>query len=99
MDHRLPAGYYYVANAGSNDLSAYSVAADGTPSLVGNDRRGRRHRCRPGRLAASRDGTKLYAETGGAGSIDEFQVNADGSLTSLGSVAGLGAGIEGIATD
>ena len=29
--------------------------------------------------------------------MDEFQVNSDGSLSALGSVAGLGAGIEGIA--
>ncbi len=27
-------GFYYVANAGSADLSEYTVAADGTPSLV-----------------------------------------------------------------
>lgn len=92
-------GYYYVANAGSADLSAYSVAANGLPSLVGTTGVVAATDAGPIDLAASRDGTKLYAETGGAGSIDEFQVNADGSLTSLGSVAGLGAGIEGIATD
>jgi 6-phosphogluconolactonase (cycloisomerase 2 family) len=41
----------------------------------------------------------VVAEAGGAGAVDEFQVNSDGSLSPLGSVAGLGAGIEGIAAD
>ena len=27
-------GFYYAANAGSNDISEYAVAANGTPSLV-----------------------------------------------------------------
>jgi hypothetical protein len=31
--------------------------------------------------------------------VDEFLVNSDGSFSALGSVAGLGAGIEGIAAD
>jgi hypothetical protein len=34
-----------------------------------------------------------------AGAVDEFHVDANGTLSPLGSVAGLGAGIEGIATD
>ncbi len=50
-------------------------------------------------MAASADGKYLYAEAGGAGAVDEFQVSSDGSLSPLGRVAGLGAGIEGIATD
>jgi hypothetical protein len=39
----------------------------------------------------------LYAEAGIAGAVDEFQIKPDGSLSPLGSVAGLGAGLEGIA--
>jgi hypothetical protein len=31
--------------------------------------------------------------------VDEFLVNSDGSFSAPGSVAGLGAGIEGIAAD
>ena len=30
-------GFYYVADAGSGDLSAYTVAANGVPSLVGTN--------------------------------------------------------------
>ena len=50
-------------------------------------------------MSVSADGSSLYVEAGAAGAVDEFQVSPDGSLSDLGSVAGLGAGIEGIATD
>jgi 6-phosphogluconolactonase (cycloisomerase 2 family) len=92
-------GYYYVANAGSNDLSAYSVAANGTPSLVGTTGVVGTTDGGPIDLAASVDGSTLYSEDGAVGAVDEFHVNADGSLSPLGSVAGLNVGIEGIATD
>jgi hypothetical protein len=48
-------------------------------------------------LAASVDGSTLYSEDGAAGAVDELHVNADGSLSPLGSVAGLNVGIEGTA--
>jgi hypothetical protein len=92
-------GFYYVANAGSNTLSAYAVAASGTLSLVGPTGVVAATDAGPIDMAASASGPYLYGEAGGAGAVDEFQVNSDGSLSPLGSVAGLGAGIEGIATD
>jgi 6-phosphogluconolactonase (cycloisomerase 2 family) len=90
-------GFYYAANTGSANLSEYTVAADGTPSLVtpvaatttGDG---------PEDLTASANGKYLYDEVGAAGAVDEFRINSDGSLTPIGSVPGLGAGIEGIAT-
>lgn len=92
-------GDYYVANAGSNSVSAYSVAPNGTPSLIGATGIVGMTDAGPIDMAASTDGSTLYVEAGGAGAVDEFHVNAGGSLSDLGSVAGLGAGIEGIATD
>lgn len=93
------AGYYFVANAGSNDISAYTVAANGTPSLVGATGVVATTDAGPIDMAVSSSGSYLYVEAGVAGAVDEFQVNSDGSLTDLGSVADLGPGIEGIAAD
>ena len=92
-------GYYYAANAGNNSVSAYSVASDGTPSLVGTTGVVATTDGGPIDMAASADGSTLYVEAGAAGAVDELHVNADGSLSDLGSVAGLGTGIEGIAAD
>jgi 6-phosphogluconolactonase (cycloisomerase 2 family) len=89
-------GFYYVANAGSADLSEYTVAADGTPSLVAAVA------AQTGTgsidLTASADGKYIYAEAGaGSGTVFELRINSDGSLSPIGSVPGLGADIEGIA--
>jgi len=91
--------YYYVANAGSNSLSAYSISSNGTPSLIGTTGVVASTDAGPIDMAASADGSTLFVEAGAAGAVDELHVNADGSLTDLGSVASLGAGIEGIAAD
>jgi hypothetical protein len=90
-------GFYYVANAGSADVSAYAVADNGTPSLVGATGAAATTDAGSIDLTASADGKYLYAEAGIAGAVDEFRINPDGSLNPLGSVADLGAGIEGIA--
>ena len=82
-------GYDYVANAGSNSVSAFSVAANGTPSLVGTTGIVGTTDAGPIDMAASADGSTLYVEAGGAGAVDEFHLNAGGSLSDLGSVAGL----------
>jgi hypothetical protein len=91
-------GFYYVANAGSADLSEYALAADGTPSLVAPVA------AKTGTgsidLTASADGRYLYAEAGaGGGTVFEFQINSNGSLSPIGSVPGLGGNIEGIASN
>src|SRR5205807_9799734 len=85
--------YYYVSNTGSNTLSGYTIAADGQPSLVGAT--GVVATTEPGPIdTTSPPGTTfLYAETGG-GTVDEFDVASDGTLTSLGVVGGLPVGIE-----
>jgi len=90
--------YYYVSNTGSNNLSGYTIAADGQPSLVGSN--GVVATTELGPIdSTSPPGTSfLYVETGTAGTVDEYAVNADGTLTQLGVIGGLPAGIEGIAS-
>ena len=92
-------GTYYVANVGSADLSAYTVASDGTPALVGSTGVVAQTDAGSIDLTPSPDGRFLYAEAGVAGAVDEFAINSDTSLTPLGRVTDLGAGIEGIAAD
>ena len=89
--------YYYVSNTGSNNLSAYQIAANGQPSLVGAI--GIVATTEPGPIdLTSPSGTSfLYGETG-SGTVDEYQVNSDGTLTKFGVSTGLPAGIEGIAS-
>ena len=89
-------GFYYVANAGSGDLSEYTVAADGTPSLVAPVAA----KIGTGSidLTASADGKYVYVEAAaGGGSVFELRINSDGSLSPIGSVPGLGTALEGIA--
>jgi hypothetical protein len=42
-------------------------------------------------------GRVLYVETGISGTVDEFRVSGDGTLTRIGTVTGLPSGLEGIA--
>jgi hypothetical protein len=83
----------YASNAGSASLSDYRVTARALTPLgdtATND----------GTVdaAASSDGRYVYAQTGAAGTLDEFRVGAGGSLTAIGSVTVPGAvGGEGIA--
>jgi 6-phosphogluconolactonase (cycloisomerase 2 family) len=94
--------YLYTANAGSNSITGYRIAHDGTLTLLDATGVTAHTDAGPVDLAASPDGRFLYQEATGAGIIDEYAVNPDGSLTSIGTVAGLpadsGSGIEGIAT-
>jgi 6-phosphogluconolactonase len=48
-------------------------------------------------MAVSSRGNFLYAQTGTAGTVEEYHVERDGTLTNLGSVTGLPPGMEGIA--
>ena len=75
-------GFDYVANAGSGSVSGYRLDASGHPSLLGATAVG----AGPIDLAASRGGSFLYVQLGGAGQLNALKVNADGSLTSVGSV-------------
>jgi hypothetical protein len=90
-------GLYYVANTGSNTLSGYRIAADGQPSLIGATGVVAATEPGPIDLTSPSAGRFLYGETGLTGTVDEYRVNADGTLTKLGVVTGLPPGLEGIA--
>ena len=90
-------GFYYVSNTGSNTLSRYTIDSNGQPSLL----------TPTGVVAGTEvgpiDSTSaadrfLYVENGISGTVDEFRVNDDGSLTSIGTVTGLPPALEGIAS-
>jgi 6-phosphogluconolactonase (cycloisomerase 2 family) len=86
-------GYDYASNAGGPSVSGFNAAANGNLTDLGNTPTD------PGTVdaSASAGGQYLYVQTGGNGIVDEFSVNADGSLTGIGSVNVPGAaGGEGI---
>jgi 6-phosphogluconolactonase (cycloisomerase 2 family) len=87
-------GYLFTSNAASASISRYLPAPNGQLTLLGTTP------TNGGTVDASAavNGQFLYVQTGAAGTVDEFRVNADGTLTGLGSVTVPGAvGGEGIA--
>jgi 6-phosphogluconolactonase (cycloisomerase 2 family) len=78
---------YFVANSGSGTVSSFHIDASGTPTAGQYTPVG----AGPIDLSVTRDGRFLYVELGGAGSIAELRVNKDGSLTSIGTIAGASA--------
>jgi hypothetical protein len=87
-------GFFYGSNAGSATVSAFQVDTTGAPVLTGvaaSTEAGTTD------SAATPNGRFLYIENGGAGTLDEFHVNGDGTLFEIGSVTGLPSPMEGIA--
>jgi 6-phosphogluconolactonase (cycloisomerase 2 family) len=86
-------GVFYASNAGSADLSSYLSSPAGTLTALGLTPTD------AGTVdaATTPDGRYLYVQAGAAGIVDAFSVNADGSLTAIGSVTVPDAiGAEGI---
>jgi len=88
-------GYYFGSNAGSANVSSFSLNGTGQPVLVGV---GATTQTGTTDSATAAHGRFLYVENGGAGSVSEFAVSATGQLAGIGTVSGLPTGIEGIAT-
>lgn len=82
----------FVANAGSATVTGYRIGWAGAPAVVSQVATD------PGPidLAATPDGSFLYVEAGGAGTIDAFRVQSDGALSPAGSVP-VAQGLEGLA--
>jgi 6-phosphogluconolactonase (cycloisomerase 2 family) len=87
-------GFFYASNAGSASLTGFQSSLGGGITLLGNTPTD------GGTVdaSASADGRFLYTQTGASGIVDEFRVNTNGTLTSIGSVTVPNAvGAEGIA--
>jgi 6-phosphogluconolactonase (cycloisomerase 2 family) len=91
--------YLFTTNTPDDSLSAYAIAFDGDISLVdANGRTGEPGAgTRPLDMDLSDDGRHLYTLNIGEGTISTFRVGPGGSLTETASIAGLPAGVNGLA--
>ncbi|MBI3365077.1 MAG: beta-propeller fold lactonase family protein [Ignavibacteriae bacterium] len=91
--------YSYTTNTGSGSISGYRIADDGSLTLLTHDGRtgvtgvG----SKPIDMALSINSRYLYTLNAGTQSVSAFQVNSDGTLTSLTSITGLPASAVGLA--
>jgi 6-phosphogluconolactonase (cycloisomerase 2 family) len=87
-------GFYYVTNTASDNVSGFRIGPDGQPMLLGS---GVLATTEAGPIDMAVSGNFLYVQTGTGGTVDEFRVNGDGTLTQIGVVTGLPVGQEGMA--
>jgi 6-phosphogluconolactonase (cycloisomerase 2 family) len=89
--------FVYVTNTGTNTISGYTIAADGSVELLDDDGVTAPTGDGPIDMAFSRDERYLYALNGRGDSISAFALQADGSLVPLGEIDGLPAAVNGLA--
>lgn len=93
--------FAFVANFGSGTISSYSVALDGTLALLQGSAAFLGEMSQPVDLSLSADGEFLYQLLRGTGAVAAFRIEGNGSLTSLGVIAGglpVADGISGLAS-
>jgi len=73
------AGYFYTSNAGSASVTGFQSGPGGLTKLENTA-------THPGTVDAASVGKFLYVQGGKEGTVDEFEVQTNGSLKSLGSV-------------
>ncbi len=74
-------GFAYGSTGGANVVDGYSVTPSGAFTAIGTGAVGTAASGALLDLALSNDGKFLYANNGGAGAIDIWTINADGSLS------------------
>jgi hypothetical protein len=84
---------FFVSNTATNNLSSFGLGPNGQPILLSAVAA----TTNPGPIDLAGSGRFLYAETGINGTVDEFRIGPNGTLTPIGSVDDLPPGIEGIA--
>jgi hypothetical protein len=75
--------YAYTSNAGSDTISRYALAADGTPTYLSSTHLQGSTDLHPFDLRADAGGRYLYVAEVDNGSVGVLQINGDGSLTEL----------------
>lgn len=88
--------FTYTTNAGSNTVSGYAIAKDGSLTLLGDGVTGHTG-SKPIDAALSKNSNFLYTLNAGDGTISAFRVGYDGSLTAVSGASGLPAGANGLA--
>ncbi|HKF94783.1 MAG TPA: beta-propeller fold lactonase family protein [Gammaproteobacteria bacterium] len=88
--------YAYTTNAGSGTISSYTIAGDGSLSLLSAVAGSTGAGSAPVDMAFSNNGAFLYALANAAHTITMFQMGADGSLNNLGAMS-IPVGVAGLA--
>jgi len=89
--------FAYTTNTGSASVSGYSIAADGTPTLLNGDGITAVTGKGPIDAGFSFDDRFLFVLNSGDHSISAFSVRQDGSLAAIGTTSGLPAASNGLA--
>lgn len=93
--------YAYVTNTGSDSLTGYRIARDGSLALLDGDGITALTGDAPIDMGLSRDGRLLYTLDSGSESltatVSAFRVNLNGSLTAIGTFSGVPLGATGLA--
>ncbi|HEX6115711.1 MAG TPA: beta-propeller fold lactonase family protein [Solirubrobacterales bacterium] len=69
----------YVSNNGSNNVTAFSVGADGALTSLGNSPTG----ITPATVAVSQNGAFVYITAPGSDNVSAYAIGADGALTAV----------------
>ena len=88
--------YAYVSNTGSGNVSSYTIGRDGSVSLFNTAAAG--SLIAPIDAALSENGHFFFIREGATGTMAGFRVESDGSLTPIGTIGGLPAGAQGLAS-
>jgi 6-phosphogluconolactonase len=89
--------YGYVTNAGTGNISGFSIARDGSAALLDADGVTAITGGNPTDAALSDDSRFLYARIAALNAIAIFQIGRDGSLIPLPSLTGTPGGLAGLA--
>jgi len=88
-------GYFFGSNAGSGTISSFDESAQGVPALV--DATAASAHAGTTDSVVSPDGSFLYVESGGAGTLDAYAIGAGGTLTPIETLFNIPVAAEGIA--